>query len=432
MNFRDILITANGNLRKSKLRTALTIIAVFIGALTLMLTTGVGAGLKTYVNEQVNAVGAKDVMIITGASEQLAFGGSDQPKEYNPDKPAMTNTGFTMVTLLQPSDIQKIQDTPGIISVQPLYDVSVEYVTGAANTAKYEATASQTIDGMIQPLVAGQMVSGTSDQFQVTIPQSFVSALGFTDDQAAIGQTITFAFQDSQGKTFTKEATVVGVQEKTLINSDGGITTNSAFAKAVYEQTNAALPAFQQNRFTNVIAKFDPAMSEPDRQALKQSLKDQGYDAITLQDQLGVVNDIIDAVTIFLNVFAAIALLAASFGIVNTLLMAVQERTREIGLMKALGMSRGRIFTLFSLEAILIGFWGAIIALGVANLLGRLGSRIATNTIFKAFDGLQLFSFPWRSMVPIILLIMAIAFLAATLPARRAAKLDPIEALRYE
>src|SRR5690606_24514932 len=94
-------------------------------------------------------------------------------------------------------------------------------------------------------------------------------------------------------------------------------------------------------------------------QAVKAALSEEGFMAMTVEDQLGVVTGIIDTVTWVLNGFALIALLAASFGIVNTLLMSVQERTREIGLMKALGMSGGKVFGLFSMEAVMLGIMGS-------------------------------------------------------------------------
>jgi putative ABC transport system permease protein len=133
-----------------------------------------------------------------------------------------------------------------------------------------------------------------------------------------------------------------------------------------------------------------------------------------------------------LNFFAGIALLAASFGIVNTLLMSVQERTKEIGLMKAVGMSRKKLFLIFSTEAILLGFWGSLLGSLAGVGVGKVVNRLATKTFLKDLVGFELTSFPAASIVAIMLIIMLIAFLAGTLPARRASKLDAIEALRYE
>ena len=133
-----------------------------------------------------------------------------------------------------------------------------------------------------------------------------------------------------------------------------------------------------------------------------------------------------------LNFFAGIALLAASFGIVNTLLMAVQERTKEIGLMKAMGMSSRKVFLLFSTEAMLLGFWGSLIGSLAGVTVGLVANKVATDTFLKDLVGFELTSFPLLSIFVIMFIIMMIAFLAGTLPARRASKKDPIEALRYE
>ncbi len=427
MRYFDIIRTANTNLRKSKLRTFLTISAVFIGTLTLMLTTGVGAGLKTYVEEQVGSVGAKDVLFIsldTGSGNPF---GSDV-KEYDPERVSSSALGITQGLLVQ-RDVDKIAATPGIKSVLPLYPTSADYIT--ASGKKYIAIVTQTVDGLIQPMRVGRMVNQNGSEFEVTLPPEFVGPLGFADSKAALGKKLTVGFTDGIGRPFTRDATIVGVQEKALVNGNQ-TTANLAFIKSVHAQTTASLGPLRQAQYPNVFAKFDASMSKSDLDQLKQRLKDQKYGAVTLEDQLGIIKTIIGGIITFLNIFAAITLAAATFGIVNTLLMAVQERTREIGLMKALGMSRRKIFALFSFEAILIGFWGSIIALGAANILGRIGSKVASRTVFKDFEGLQLFSFPARSVIPVILLIMLIAFIAATLPARRAARLDAIEALRYE
>ena len=112
--------------------------------------------------------------------------------------------------------------------------------------------------------------------------------------------------------------------------------------------------------------------------------------------------------------------------------MSVQERTREIGLLKAMGMSRGRIFRIFSLEAIMIGFWGSLLGLGAAMLVGRTINNYATETFLKGLEGFSLTIFTPLNGLVVCLIIMAIAFIAGALPSLRAAKQDPIEALRYE
>jgi putative ABC transport system permease protein len=97
-----------------------------------------------------------------------------------------------------------------------------------------------------------------------------------------------------------------------------------------------------------------------------------------------------------------------------------------------MGMSGSRIFLLFSTEAILLGFWGSFLGVLVAVGIGQIANQIATKTFLKDFVGLNLLAFPLQSILTIMGLIMLIAFLAGTLPARRAAKLNPIDALRYE
>ena len=194
--------------------------------------------------------------------------------------------------------------------------------------------------------------------------------------------------------------------------------------------TTQGLPEEQRNTYFQATVTVE-GMPENEA-AVKAALGEQGYQAQTLEDQLGVIRGIIDAVTWVLNGFALIALLAASFGIINTLLMAVQERTREIGLMKALGMTGGKIFGLFSLEAVVIGLLGSLIGVGLGVAVGLVANQVLTQGVLSGVTGLVLFAVnPWALLL-IIGLIVAIAFLAGTLPAARAARKDPIEALRHE
>lgn len=427
MRIWDIILTANSNLAKSKLRTFLTISAVFIGGLTLMLTNGVGAGLKTYVDKQVDAVGAKDVLLISAKSQTNENPiANAKPTEYNPGS---RPTGQFGQALLTSEDLATIKSEPGIKSVVPLYNIQTEYMT--TGDKKWNTTVMQTTEGVNYPVSSGRRVNVTGEEREVTIPKEYVSALGFESPEDALNKKLTFGFKNALGKLFTLDATIVGIQETSIINGSQ-VTSNISFAKQANDAMTQGIPEFQKDQYMIAFAKFDNSFTGQQINDIKANLSKKGFDAKTLDDQLGIITSIISAITTFLNIFAGIALVAATFGIINTLMMAVAERTKEIGLMKALGMRKLKIFALFSFEAILIGFWGALVALGVANVVGRIGSSIASETLFKDFDGLSLFSFPALPMIGIILVIVAISFVAGTLPARRASKLDPIEALRYE
>src|SRR5205085_11898710 len=107
-------------------------------------------------------------------------------------------------------------------------------------------------------------------------------------------------------------------------------------------------------------------------EAAKKKFQEKGFEAMTFADQRKRTYDAIGIMQIGLNLFAFIALLAASFGIINTLVIAVLERTKEVGLQKALGMGRGKVFLLFAFESILIGFWGALSGIVMGIIVGVL------------------------------------------------------------
>src|SRR5690606_30079728 len=133
-----------------------------------------------------------------------------------------------------------------------------------------------------------------------------------------------------------------------------------------------------------------------------------------------------------LNGLAIIALIAAGVGISNTLLMRAPQGTREIGLVKALGMGGRRLFALFSAAAGLLGFLGSAIGSLLAIVAGNLSSDVLARGPLSDLEGLRVMAFDPLQVLLVILLVMVLAFLAGTLPAAKAARQDPIEALRYE
>lgn len=422
MKTLDIIKISQKNLFRSKLRTFLTVAAVFIGALTLSLTNGVGSGIKAYVNEQIGNVGAKDTLVVQMKQELNPT--SNELKKYNPNR--KTGGSFNLA-LLGKNDIEKIKGTAGVVEVTPQYTIRLEYVTTGGD--KYESSATQYIEGLTLAMSAGDTVQANSTD-TVTIPDKYVRPLGFSSDQDAIGKALTIAFKDVSGKIVERKIIIEGVQKQSLLGSSG-VNISSALAKEINLQQTTGVSGLVDS-YQNVIAKYDPSFSAKQISDLKERLSQVGYSSQTVEEQLGTISTIINTILIVLNVFGAITLLAATFGIVNTLLMSVNERTSEIGLMKALGAKRGTVFSIFALEAASIGFWGALLGVLVSMGVGSIVSNIATQTFLQNFVGFQLVAFPLLPSLAVLIGIIALAFLAGALPSLKASKLDPIKALRYE
>ncbi|WP_130176166.1 ABC transporter permease [Cryobacterium sp. SO1] len=429
MNVFDLVRSAVKNSLRSKTRTTLTVLAIFIGAFTLTLTSGVGTGINQYIDTTVASIGADDVLTVTRAAEDAA----DGPVEYDPDARAVAaatgRPGSTVVALTS-TDLTAIEDVDGVLSVEPQLRVSPDYVQVGDGTA-YEATVGSFIPGMALDLAAGAEPAAASSTNEVAIPVSYVDALGFADADAAVGQTLTFGVTDVQGTQSQVTATIMGVAEEGLVGSTA-FTANETLTQTLYDTQSVGLSDAGKDSYAQAIVRFDPTGTDADLTALKESLGDLGYTGTTVEDAIGAFKAVIDGIVLVLNGFAVIALLAAGFGIVNTLLMSVQERTREIGLMKAMGLGGGKIFGLFSLEAVFIGLMGSALGVGVGMLAGLGANALLADTLLADLPGLTLVAFDPAALATIVLTVMGLAFLAGTIPALRAARQDPIESLRYE
>ncbi|MFK4762029.1 ABC transporter permease [Microbacterium sp. ZW T5_45] len=434
MKTLDLLGSAVSNTFRSKTRTILTILSIFIGAFTLTITSGLGTGINAYIDDTVSGVGASDAMTVTKTPEDTAgnpLGGNGEPQEYDPDAVSTQIPGMT-VTALTPEDIDTIEGTDGVVSVDAQRTITPDFIQFGDGT-QLVASVGSLVAGQTTVLADGREPDADTDQYQVALPQSYVEPLGFGSDEEAIGETITIGITDALRTQHTIDATVVGVTEEALASPTGSsILTNSALSDALFGAQSTGIPASDADRYSQVSVWFAPDATDEEIDALKDRLADAGFTGTTIADQLGMITTVIDGIVLVLNAFAIIALLAAAFGIVNTLYMSVQERTREIGLMKAMGMGSGKIFGLFSLEATFIGFLGSAIGALIAILAGTGLSSILSGTLLADLPGLTLIAFDPASIATIILLVMAIAFLAGTLPAARAARADPVDSLRYE
>lgn len=433
MRIADILRNAVRNTFRSKLRTTLTVLAIFIGAFTLTITSAIGAGVSNYIDTQVAAVGEDGVITVTKASTAAPADGG--PAEYDPSAATTTAVGGpsgggapgTTVSALTQDDITAIEAVPGIESVEAAVRVSPQYIQSGDGT-KYVLALNAFAGFSKADLAAGSQL-GTGTDSEILLPDSYVGSLGFADPQDAIGREVTIGIADYLGAEHTVTATVAGVQNTTLLAT--GASVNQALSDALIGAQDTGKPASVATSFRSATARIGAATAAQ-TDAIKADLAAAGYTGQTVADQLGTFQTVVSGIVGVLNAFAVIALLAAGFGIINTLLMSVQERTREIGLMKAMGLGGGRIFALFSLEAVFIGFLGSAIGAAVAAGLGTIVSAVLADGVLSTLPGLQIMSFQPASVAVILLIVMGIAFLAGTLPASRASRQNPIDALRYE
>ncbi|MDQ1173430.1 putative ABC transport system permease protein [Microbacterium testaceum] len=434
MKTTDLVATAAANTFRSKTRTILTVLAIFVGAFTLTLTNGLGTGINRFIDDTVSSIGAGDVLTVTKTSTSDAASGA--PQKYDPDSVAGGTTSpgrpgaSTAVAALTDADISTIEGLSGIERVVPAKAVKIDFVQYDGGQP-YVASAGSLIGGQTPQLAAGTAPDGASTTLQTAIPESLVTPLGFSSADDAVGATLTVAVSDPVRTQHLVEATITGVTEGAFANATS-LTTNPALEDALFAAQNTGLPSDQLDRYASASAFVSPTATAAQIDEIKTTLTDAGYTGQTVSDQLGTFKAVIDGIVLVLNAFAVIALLAASFGIVNTLLMSVQERTREIGLMKAMGMGSGRVFSLFSLEAVFLGLLGSLIGAAVAIAVGTAVSAQLGQSLFSDLPGLQLIAFDPTSILVTTVAIMAIAFLAGSLPAARAARADPVESLRYE
>ncbi len=407
MEFSEIFQEALSTLTVNKLRTVLATLGIVIGIGSVIALISLGQGSQNAVQNQIQSLGANLLTISPGAQR----GG-------------FVSGGQGSANTLTPEDAQAISTSSKITTVA---NVSPEYSRRAQITASGKNTNTQVIG--VTPTYAvvrkvsvsqGVFLTGRDVQEQTKIavlgPQVVTDLFG--EGTNPVGQSIRINGQSfriigvtvSKGGTgFQNQDDVVYIPLTTAMKVIFGSTSLSSIS--VEAKSAAVMTQAQDEIGYLLLAKH------------KLNLPSQAdFSILSQNDILNTASSITGTFTALLSGIAAISLVVGGIGIMNIMLVTVTERTREIGLRKALGAKKKNIITQFLVESIILTFAGGVIGM----IVGIIASIIISKIV-----GLP-FSVSFNSVILAIGVSAAIGILFGWYPARKASNLQPIEALRYE
>lgn len=457
MKFIDIAKRSSRNLRTSKVSTILTALAIGVGGFALALTLAAGNGAREYTDKLISS-NFDPAELLVGRDREISNSGTPNqtPQEYDETIGNVSAGGPNsniQVKRVTQEDVEQIRKLPYIESVRESYQINVRYITREGQK-RFTGSAEPYNPAQKPEIKTGDLPSsGDIALGKVLLPDVYLEPLGFSSAEEAIGKSIQIVVQKPfsaatlqaalqggqpidpqslvpESKTVSYE--VVGVTKKPATSLSFGILPlyiNNTDAKELYSYTAQGTADYQ--KYLWVYARVKDGNNEENIQKAKAELEALGYYVQSSEDIQKTITQFVNILQILVGVFGVITLIASVFGIVNTQYISVLERTREIGLMKALGMSRRSVSRLFTLEATWIGFMGGLIGITFGVAL----TYALNPTITKQLDlgeGNYLLVNNWPQLGILLLALMLVATVAGLLPARKAARLNPIEALRTE
>lgn len=397
-------------------RNSLIMLGTAIGLFAVMLFSGLGNGVKAYINDQVNSLANPTAIAVTryqddSSSSNPTAGGAGGGMGADLDK-----------TTISSKQLRQIKNVKGAKKVEPGYQISG--MKAKLNNEDYTLASVQTWSALFKKSVikAGHI---PSDNEIVVDKKTVAKKFNTKNWQSVVGKTMTVTWvtvkDDGQTPvTITKNLKISGVVDAGQAGSQNVInykTVRDAY-KAAGASTNAA-SATVSVKNADAVKPFQKRIAK-----IKGADNKRLYSAITIGSVLDTINTIVTLATDVLAAIAAISLIVSALMIIVTMFMSVSERTKEIGILRALGESKKDIRRLFTSESLLIGLasfvLSVIFAYGIGAILNAALYKIAK------FDMIQI---SFGNVVTTLVLALIISFLAALLPARRAAKLNPIDAL---
>jgi putative ABC transport system permease protein len=408
MRFWQSILEALESLASNKMRSGLTIIGIVIGVAAVIAIVSIGRGAQNSITGSIQGIGTNLLFVFRGGSEEVR---NPQP-----------------VTL---GDAQAVSDpfqAPSVIGVAPILMGNGEVTVGGASTN----TEIAGVTPAYSPVRNIKVTEGEFISEEHILGQASVVLLGtevadnlFGRTQGLVGETVRI-----EGQPFR----VIGVLE-----SKGGSGFGNQDDRVLIPFTTAQARLIRRSNRDQVdlltvqainarsVALAREEIAQILRTRHRTAIAEDDFTILTQQDFLNTAETITGVLTLFLGGIAAISLLVGGIGIMNIMLVSVTERTREIGLRKALGARRADIMVQFLTESSLLSMLGGVVGIGLGAAISFTVARIAEaqGTPLQPAIGLD-------TVLLATLFSTAVGLFFGIYPANRAASLEPVEALRYE
>jgi putative ABC transport system permease protein len=451
----DLTELAVRNLREAALRNALTTLGIGVGVASLVAMLSLGVGLQEFATQRLESSGLFNAVFVTPRSEMRGFGRRrDQPPPEPGDSRPLDEAAR--------QEFEKMRD---VIEVYPQirFATEVRYGGNPHPTMVAGVPASGATDGAFEGM-QGKFFSGPSAD-EVILQIEFAKELS-KSPAGLLGQDLVVRYPERQalappagndsqstgqdGDTtpvagFTvvlreKKLRVVGIISTEPQGGFGGLGRSRMFIPLDVAET---LRIAQSSDLREIMRGQNPAptygsltvrvKSPREVESVEAAIKKMGFETFSLLDTSRNLRLFFTVFDLLLGIFGSLALAVATLGIINTLVMAILERRREIGILKALGAADRDVKQIFFAEAGVMGLAGGILGVTLGWLIGRaltLGTNIYLTR--QQLPTVEISSVPWWLVCGGILFSIIVSLAAGIYPASRAAQLNPVEALRYE
>lgn len=446
MKIGDLTELALRNLREAILRNSLTTLGVAVGVASLVAFVSLGVGLQQLVSKRLSSSGLFNAVFVYSQTDMQEMRGSRRGSS-----PSSAGS-----RLLDESARRDLSRLPNVTEVYPQirFMTEVRYANNPYPTSVVGVPDSARADGAFDGM-QGRFFSGP-DADEAILQTEFAKDLS-DNLSSLIGKDLVLRYAERQSFSAAdtkngpanpgfsvvpheKQLRIVGIIDTEPEGGFGGFGRSRVFIPLQLAQQLSATDVSDLRQLVNgsTAARTYPSLTvrvktPTDVQAVEDAIKGKGFATFSLLDTAKNLRLFFFVIDILLAIFGSLALIVATLGIVNTLVMAILERRREIGVFKALGADDRDVKQLFFVEASVMGLLGGVGGVFLGWFIGRVLTFGAN--VYLARQNVPAVNI---SAVPLWLALGAIAFavivslIAGLYPASRAARLNPVEALRYE